>query len=77
MTATPADVLRARTGIASDIVLADGTTVEGVLLTNPDAGVVRVTDWAKVTTDVVAKEIASITDTISGVTVWPVRSGAA
>lgn len=75
MTATPADVLRARTGIASDIVMADGTTVEGVLLANPDAGVVRVTDWAKVTTDVVAKEIASITDTISGVTVWPVRRG--
>ena len=38
MTATPADVLRARTGIASDIVMADGTTVEGVLLADPDAG---------------------------------------
>ncbi|AXV10000.1 hypothetical protein DVS28_b0230 (plasmid) [Euzebya pacifica] len=75
MTATATEVLRARSGIASDVAMADGTIVEGVVRTEPDGSALTVTNWAKATTAVPEHEIVSISDTISGVTVWPVRSG--
>lgn len=74
MTASASEVLRARTGIGSDIALCDGTVVEGIVRACPDGSVLTVTDWSKATTAVPEDDIVAITDTISGVTVWPARS---